>query len=374
MEEEKDAKNEKKKKAKKIEKKDEHVAGHIGSRTHLFIDFLSSPEADQKLLDYLSLSGCWWQLVTTKNPLFQVEWFFIKLVGVQSDVSVFHMDNGLGFSFQCQSIVPKRENAGKIVSFSSVVMSFCVILLLHNCLCDTAMLVYEYNASSIFISDLLYLNCRKAVTFYAFNLWNGKIKNAVILPDITTAISNNVLLNVNFSNGLPQNVIKGVLSSHIYPNKWAICSATQIENITLSDEERTKWEACRQALSAFNFSIEEEDKILGKAFGHIHSPYWSEERKREVPDFESLNEILEYLRNLDLSDDEIHKLLKKFPEVLGCHIEHELRNNVQILEKDWGIEGKSLRNLLRRNPKVLGYNVDCKGDCMAKCTRCWVRF
>ncbi|TXG53136.1 hypothetical protein EZV62_022305 [Acer yangbiense] len=193
-------------------------------------------------------------------------------------------------------------------------------------------------------------------------------------PDIAASIPNNVLINVNFSNGLPPNIFKGVSSSRIYPKKWAIYSATQIDNITLSDEDRTKWESCRQALSAFNFSVEEEDKILGKAFGHIHSPYWSEERKREVPEFESINEILDYLRNLDLSDDEIHKLLKKFPEVLGCHIENELRNSVQILEKEWGIEGKSLRNLLRRNPKVLGYNVDCKGDCMAKCTRCWVRF
>ncbi|KAK4859490.1 hypothetical protein QYF36_006278 [Acer negundo] len=193
-------------------------------------------------------------------------------------------------------------------------------------------------------------------------------------PDIATSIPNNVLLNVNFSNGLPPKIFKGVSSSCIYPKKWATYSATQIDNITLSDEDRTKWESCRQALSAFNFSVEEEDKILGKAFGHIHSPYWSEERKREVPEFESINEILDYLRNLDLTDDEIQKLLKKFPEVLGCHIENELRNSVQILEKDWGIEGKSLRNLLRRNPKVLGYNVDCKGDCMAKCTRCWVRF
>uniref|UniRef100_M1AJ23 Uncharacterized protein n=2 Tax=Solanum TaxID=4107 RepID=M1AJ23_SOLTU len=51
-----------------------------------------------------------------------------------------------------------------------------------------------------------------------------------------------------------------------------------------------------------------------------------------------------------------------------------MKTNVEILAKQWGIEGKTLRNLLLRNPKVLGYNVDCKGDCVAKCTRCWARF
>jgi hypothetical protein len=134
------------------------------------------------------------------------------------------------------------------------------------------------------------------------------------------------------------------------------------------------WEACRQALSVFNFSDEEKDKILGKAFGLVHSPYWGEDRKKEVPKFETVNEILEYLRSLNLSDDDLSKLLKKFPEVLGCNLEEELKVNIKILEQQWSIEGKSLRNLLLRNPKVLGYNVDCKGDCMAQCTRCWVRF
>jgi hypothetical protein len=134
------------------------------------------------------------------------------------------------------------------------------------------------------------------------------------------------------------------------------------------------WEACRQALSVFNFSDEEKDKILGKAFGLVHSPYWGEDRKKEVPKSETVNGILQYLRSLNLSDEDLSKLLKKFPEVLGCNLEEELKVNIKILEQQWSIEGKSLRNLLLRNPKVLGYNVDCKGDCMAQCTRCWVRF
>ncbi|XP_057526422.1 uncharacterized protein LOC130805637 [Amaranthus tricolor] len=156
--------------------------------------------------------------------------------------------------------------------------------------------------------------------------------------------------------------------------KWELHSAAPTLDVTLSNEEIEKWASCRQALSLFNFSIEEQDKILGKAFGQIRSPYWGEERKVEIPDYEIVNKILEYLRSLSLSDDDISKLLKKFPEVLGCSLEEELKNNVQILENTWGITGKPLRNLLLRNPKVLGYNVDCKGDCIAQCTRCWARF
>ncbi|XP_050214820.1 uncharacterized protein LOC126665932 isoform X2 [Mercurialis annua] len=166
----------------------------------------------------------------------------------------------------------------------------------------------------------------------------------------------------------------GISTSQLSPKKWIVHSTAQVDNSTLNDEEKKTWEACREALSAFEFSTEEKDKILGKAFGFVHSPYWGEERKQEVPKYETVCEILDFLRSLGLSDEDLYKVVKKFPEVLGCNIEYELKNNVKILEKDWAIKGKTLRNLLLRNPKVLGYNVDCKGDCVAQCTRCWVRF
>nr|XP_020188989.1 uncharacterized protein LOC109774654 [Aegilops tauschii subsp. strangulata] len=57
-----------------------------------------------------------------------------------------------------------------------------------------------------------------------------------------------------------------------------------------------------------------------------------------------------------------------------CDLESEVKLNVGKLDSDWGINGKTLRSVLLRNPKVLGYNVDCRGDCAAQCTRCWVRF
>ncbi|XP_051149972.1 uncharacterized protein LOC127264469 [Andrographis paniculata] len=164
----------------------------------------------------------------------------------------------------------------------------------------------------------------------------------------------------------------GIIAS-TYRN-WKLHSTVPSECAIIDNEYSKAWESCKQALSTFGFDSAEEDKILGKAFGQIHSPYWGEERKKEAPTLEAVSEILSYLKELGLTDEDISKLLKKFPEVLGCSLENELRTNVQILEKEWSIKGKTLRNLLLRNPRVLGYNIDCKGDCMAQCTRCWARF
>ncbi|KAJ6764028.1 CGI-12 PROTEIN-RELATED [Salix purpurea] len=185
-----------------------------------------------------------------------------------------------------------------------------------------------------------------------FLTFDTAARTSCVTPDLVTAAPIAAAsLNVN-SLALPSNVTRGYCTSHFSRKKWVIRSTTQVDNTTWSNEDRKTWEACREALSAFNFNAEEKDKILGKAFGNVHSP----------------------LLGLGLSDDDLFKLLKKFPEVLGCSLEHDLKTNVKILEKDWGIKGKSLQKLLLRNPKALGYNVDCKGDCIAQCTRCWARF
>lgn len=158
------------------------------------------------------------------------------------------------------------------------------------------------------------------------------------------------------------------------PRRWKLQSADQTQTAILIEDEEKKWEESKKLLLSLKFTDAEVDVMLKKAFGWAHSPYWGEEREKQVPDSVSVKEMLDNLKNLSISDEDLHKLLKKFPEVLGCDLNGEVKTNIGILEKEWGIKGKSLRNLLLRNPKVLGYNVDCKGDCMAQCTRCWVRF
>ncbi|CAM8998193.1 unnamed protein product [Rhodiola kirilowii] len=160
-------------------------------------------------------------------------------------------------------------------------------------------------------------------------------------------------------------------SSLLHKNRVLRSSPSPDAIADLTDEERKCWDSCRQALSNFNFDSDELDKILGKAFGQIHSPYWGEERAKEVPKYETVKAVLDYLRSLTLTEEDLAKVLKKFPEVLGCSLDDEVKNNVTLLEKEWDITGKSLKNLLLRNPKVLGYNVDCKGSCVAQCTRRW---
>ncbi|KAG8389691.1 hypothetical protein BUALT_Bualt01G0005100 [Buddleja alternifolia] len=183
-----------------------------------------------------------------------------------------------------------------------------------------------------------------------------------------------ISVNVNLPIYIPRYNLRGNGIANHPTRDWELHSTAQIHDPILSNEDNKKWESCKQALSTYGFANDEQEKILGKAFGRIHSPYWGEERKVEVPKFEIVSEILSYLKDLGLTDDDIGKFLKKFPEVLGCSLENEVKANVGILEKEWGIKGKTLRSLLIRNPKVLGYNIDCKGDCMAQCTRCWVRF
>lgn len=40
------------------------------------------------------------------------------------------------------------------------------------------------------------------------------------------------------------------------------------------------------------FSSEDAEKMLKKAFGWTHSPYWSEEREKEVPTAEAVAGVL----------------------------------------------------------------------------------
>ncbi|CAN0928271.1 hypothetical protein LINGRAHAP2_LOCUS36380 [Linum grandiflorum] len=163
-------------------------------------------------------------------------------------------------------------------------------------------------------------------------------------------------------------------SCSLESTSWAVNSTAKSETLPLTDQDQTTWDSCREVLSGFDFDINDQDKMLGKAFGHVASPYWGEDRKQEVPTYEVVKGIVDYLKGLGLSDEDLAKVLKKFPEVMGCSLEEDLKKNVGILEKEWGIKGKTLRSLLVRNPRVLGFNIDCKGDCMAQCTRCWVRF
>jgi len=75
-----------------------------------------------------------------------------------------------------------------------------------------------------------------------------------------------------------------------------------------------------------------------------------------------------------MDDLQVAKTIKAFPEVLGCAVDSQLAGNVSKLQQEWKLQGDVLRGAVLRNPALLGYNVDCLGDCAGECNRCWVRF
>lgn len=59
--------------------------------------------------------------------------------------------------------------------------------------------------------------------------------------------------------------------------------------------------------------------------------------------------------------------------MLGLSLD-ALTANVAKLQRDWKLEGQVLARAVARQPAVLGYTIDCMGDCAGECNRCWARF
>lgn len=116
------------------------------------------------------------------------------------------------------------------------------------------------------------------------------------------------------------------------------------------------------------------EKFLTRAYGWGSQAYWRKEKVEEVPDPENLQACISYLNDLGLEDADLMGVIKKFPEVLGCDVETRLKNNVAVLENQWKMKGMVITNTLKRKPEILGFTIDCYGDCAGECNRCWVRF
>jgi len=113
--------------------------------------------------------------------------------------------------------------------------------------------------------------------------------------------------------------------------------------------------------------------------------------------------VLDFLAGVGVKGPDATKVLKKFPEVIACSVEERLQENVRKLERDWKIKGPAATNVIKRQPQardtccmcdvcacqhrvsdtkysivtcgvqVLGYVIDCQGNCEGQCNRCWVR-
>jgi hypothetical protein len=99
-------------------------------------------------------------------------------------------------------------------------------------------------------------------------------------------------------------------------------------------------------------------------------------QSEQPADKQQLDAALQFLQQLGsgMSEDQVFKVVKAFPEVLGCDVQQQLQGNMNKLQKDWKLEGSVLVKAVLRQPAVLGYNLDCMGDCAGECNRCWARF
>eukprot|EP00198_Chlamydomonas_reinhardtii_P000984 XP_001690319.1 predicted protein [Chlamydomonas reinhardtii] len=144
----------------------------------------------------------------------------------------------------------------------------------------------------------------------------------------------------------------------------------------LTEAEAQQWQESVEALDGvLGFGADECSRLLARAFGWTTQAFWRREKVEELPSPDQVCEALAFLAaDLGMSTEEQVKTVKAFPELLACDAETRLRANTAQLQKQWRMQGATLTKAVLRQPQVLGYSVDCSGDCIGECNRCWVRF
>lgn len=146
----------------------------------------------------------------------------------------------------------------------------------------------------------------------------------------------------------------------------------------LSEDEMARWDQAANHVRQLGPGVGGDDaveKVIGTAFGWGVQKFWKGRVKQEVPSPEIVEEALQFLREqIGLSDDDVIKVVKKFPEVLRVGIER-MNENLEYVQRSYPhIKGTLLKNSVKDTPAVLGFDFDCEGDCKSECARCWVQF
>ncbi|GLC47467.1 hypothetical protein PLESTB_000133700 [Pleodorina starrii] len=165
------------------------------------------------------------------------------------------------------------------------------------------------------------------------------------------------------------------------PRQAAVVSRSSLSTVEtlgrqLTADEEATWKASGDALSgALGLSSEESGRVLARAFGWTTQAFWRREKVEELPMPGQVVGALGVLQqDLGLSSEEAAKVVRLFPEVLACDVEGRLRTNIAQLKSQWRLQGPTLAKAVLRQPAVLGYSLDCGGDCIGECNRCWARF
>ena len=137
--------------------------------------------------------------------------------------------------------------------------------------------------------------------------------------------------------------------------------------------QHENWTPCRERLASLGLSDDDADDALKAAFGWSKQSYWRKTVVKETPTIDMVEERLGVLAGLGMTDAEVGAVVNKFPEVLGCSASL-LERNVEHVQRTFFVKNKALVNTIKRKPEVLGNIVDCEGNCVGDCNRCWVRF
>lgn len=143
----------------------------------------------------------------------------------------------------------------------------------------------------------------------------------------------------------------------------------------LADAHPEEWAAATSYVASLG--LENPDKVVARAFAWSKPgrAYWREAKQEAVPDLDEMRAVVSYLtKELSLSEAEVVEVLDDFPQMLGCEVEGRLAKNVAELETKWKLSRALVTKAVKRKPEIMGYNIDCLGDCVGDCQRCWARF
>jgi hypothetical protein len=150
-------------------------------------------------------------------------------------------------------------------------------------------------------------------------------------------------------------------------------------NDVLTESQLAVWAAIAEVVNGVAPDLA-ADGVIAKAFGwgRLSQRFWRGDRVEEVPSLERVHESLSFLRGapLELTAEEIAAVLKAFPECLNLDVQGRMAENMTLLSTSWPAfrDAKRLKAAVLDKPAILGFSVDCGGDCMSECNRCWARF
>ncbi|GLI63276.1 hypothetical protein VaNZ11_006181 [Volvox africanus] len=158
-----------------------------------------------------------------------------------------------------------------------------------------------------------------------------------------------------------------------------VCSSSgTIEALSrqLNQEEESTWKAsCDVLVRSLDLGADESSRLVARAFGWTTQAFWRQEKVEELPTPTQVENALEVLRiDLAMTSEEAARVVRVFPELLACDVEGRLRANIAQLGSQWRLKGPTLTKAVIRQPAVLSYSLDCGGDCIGECNRCWARF